>query len=176
MKNHIIAAVIIFVMTWSFGHDKTGGRLPVISGSVKRLVHSTEPGSWGEVGSAPVAEQTAEQKIDEPIPAVDPDKVMLELALDPLAIPVDVRMRFEYRKGHIEKAVHLPGKKDLDEFATKTEKHRPLYVYCTTETRARQAAQLLIDHGFEKVFVIEGGISKWKAYKLPLIKGRQKTT
>ncbi|MBE0673741.1 MAG: rhodanese-like domain-containing protein [Bacteroidales bacterium] len=114
----------------------------------------------------------AEQESAQTIPAVDPDKVMLVLALDPLAIPVDVRLKFEYRRGHIEKAVHLPKKKDLDAFAMTTPKHRPLYVYCTTETRARQAAQLLIDKGFEKVFVIEGGISKWKAYKLPLIKGK----
>jgi rhodanese-related sulfurtransferase len=108
------------------------------------------------------------------IPAVDPDKVRLELALDPLAMVIDVRLKFEYRKGHIEKAVRLPKKKDLDAFASVTEKYRPLFVYCTTETRARQAAQLLKEQGFERVSVIEGGIAKWKAYNLPLVKGIEK--
>jgi len=107
--------------------------------------------------------------------AVDPDRVRLELALDPLAILIDVRMKFEYRRSRIEKAVHLPKKKDLDAFAASTMKHRPLYLYCTTETRARQAGKLLIEHGFERVFVIEGGLNKWKAYNLPLEQGRTKS-
>lgn len=115
--------------------------------------------------------ETSRQEMKEII-AVDPDRVRLELALDPLAILIDVRMKFEYRKSHIEKAVHLPKKKNLDAFAASTMKHRPLYLYCTTETRARQAAQLLLDHGFERVYVIEGGLNKWKAYNLPVEHGR----
>jgi rhodanese-related sulfurtransferase len=106
------------------------------------------------------------------IVAVDPDKVRLELAMDPLAILIDVRMKFEFRRSRIGKAVHLPKKKDLDVFASSTLKHRPLYLYCTTETRARQAGELLVAHGFEKVYVIEGGFNKWKAYNLPVERGR----
>ena len=115
--------------------------------------------------------EASPQEIKEVV-AVDPDKVRLELALDPLAILIDVRMKFEYRRSRIEKAVHLPKKKDLDAFAASTPKHRPLYLYCTTETRARQAGQLLLDHGFERVYVIEGGLNKWKAYNLPVEHGR----
>jgi rhodanese-related sulfurtransferase len=104
------------------------------------------------------------------IVAVDPDKVFLEASLDPAVIIIDVRMKMEYRRGHIEKAVHLPGKKDLMEFTARTAASRPLYLYCTTETRSRQAAKLLIEAGFERVFIIEGGLNKWKAYGLPIEK------
>jgi len=104
------------------------------------------------------------------VTAVDPDRVRLEVSLDPASIIVDVRMKFEYRSGHIEKAVNLPKRKELDRFIAATPKHRPLYVYCQTETRARQAAELLNEAGFENVFIIEGGIQKWKAYNLPVVK------
>lgn len=104
------------------------------------------------------------------IVAVDPDKVRLEASLDPSVIIIDVRMKMEYRRGHIEKAVHLPNKKSLLEFAARTAVSRPLYLYCTTETRSRQAAKLLVNAGFERVFIIEGGFNKWKAYGLPVEK------
>ncbi|MDX9930135.1 MAG: rhodanese-like domain-containing protein [Bacteroidales bacterium] len=115
----------------------------------------------------------AGQDGDRVIPAVDPDRVKLELALDPSAILIDVRLKFEYRRRRIEKSVNLPKKADLDKFAEETPRHRPLYLYCTTETRARQAAALLVDHGFLSVYIMEGGLNKWRAYNLPLVKGRK---
>lgn len=108
-----------------------------------------------------------------PVVIVDPDKAQLELALDPAAIILDVRFRFEFRRGHIEKAVNLPTNKSLNEFAASTSKGRPLYVYCTTEPRSRQAAARLLEHGFSRVFVIEGGLNKWRAYNLPIVTGRK---
>jgi rhodanese-related sulfurtransferase len=126
-----------------------------------------------EMGPAARSEHRAQgagQSVADSIVAVDPDKVQLEAALDPAVIIIDVRMKMEYRRGHIEKAVHLPKKKDLMEFAARTSVSRPLYLYCTTETRSRQAARLLVDSGFERVYVIEGGLNKWKAYRLPIEK------
>ncbi len=104
---------------------------------------------------------------------VHPDKARLELAVDPTAILIDVRMKMEYRKKHIENAVNLPGKKEMDAFCEKTGNFRPLYVYCTTETRARQAAKLLIDKGFTNVFILEGGLNKWVALNLPTVRGKK---
>jgi len=111
---------------------------------------------------------------DSVLTVVHPDKARLELATDPTSILIDVRMKMEFRKKHIEGAVNLPGKKDLDEFCAKTGNYRPLYVYCTTETRARQAAKLLIGNGFTNVFILEGGLSKWVSLNLPTVKGRGK--
>jgi rhodanese-related sulfurtransferase len=102
---------------------------------------------------------------------VSPDKARLVLAVDPTAILIDVRMKMEFRKKHIENAVNLPGKKEMEEFCAKTHNFRPLYIYCTTETRARQAAKLLIDKGFTNVYILEGGLSKWVALNLPTVRG-----
>lgn len=120
--------------------------------------------------SAELRAQGAGQSVADTIVAVDPDKVRLEAALDPAVIIIDVRMKMEYRSGHIEKAVHLPKKRNLMAFAAKTPLNRPIYVYCTTETRSRQAAKILIETGFERVFIIEGGFNKWKRYGLPIEK------
>jgi len=124
----------------------------------------------------PLQTPPLKQKEENEIIAVDPDQVRLELALEPAAILIDARLKFEHRRRRIEKSVNLPNSKSLNEFAAATSKGRPLYVYCTTEPRARQAAALLLGHGFEKVFIIEGGFNKWCAYNLPIITGRKSKT
>jgi rhodanese-related sulfurtransferase len=108
------------------------------------------------------------------IPAADPFNVSLESALDPAIIIVDVRLPMEYRRGHIERAVSVPKRNELDIFAEKTEKSRQLYLYCTTETRSRQVAKILIEKGFTRVAVIKGGIKNWKANRLPVVKGKER--
>jgi len=125
----------------------------------------------------PSLQNMPQNQVDEKeITAVDPDKVRLELAMDPAAILIDARMKFEHRRRRIPESVNLPNSMILNEFAASTSKGRPLYVYCTTEPRARQAAVLLKKHGFDKVFIIEGGFNKWRAYNLPVVKGRKGRT
>lgn len=121
----------------------------------------------------PLQNLPQKQTDEKEIIAVDPDQVRLELALEPAAILIDARLKFEHRRRRIENSVNLPNSKSLNEFAAATSKGRPLYVYCTTEPRARQAAALLLGHGFEKVFIIEGGFNKWRAYNLPIVRGRK---
>lgn len=103
----------------------------------------------------------------------DPDRVRLELALDPSAILIDTRVHFQFRRRRIENAINLPGKADLDRFATNTPKHRPLYLYCSAEARSAQAASLLNSYGFLEIHVMEGGFNRWKAYGLPTVKGKK---
>jgi thiosulfate sulfurtransferase len=165
MKIGIIAAGIILILGYAGNSAKLRAQE---MGSAARSEHREQ-----EMGSAARSEHRAQgagQSVADTIVAVDPDKVRLEASLDPSVIIIDVRMKMEYRRGHIEKAVHLPNKKSLLEFAARTAVSRPLYLYCTTETRSRQAAKLLVNAGFERVFIIEGGFNKWKAYGLPVEK------
>ena len=103
---------------------------------------------------------------------VHPDSMRMALATDRTAILIDVRMKMEYRNRHIENAINLPKKKDLDKFIAATQNFRPVYVHCATETRARQAAKILIDSGFTNVFILEGGMNKWVSLNRPTEKGR----
>lgn len=116
------------------------------------------------------ASPTQERGIE--IVAVHPHNVWIELDIDSTAMAIDVRYRFEYRRGHVANAVLLSGKRQTERFAATTSKNRTLFLYCTTETRARQTAEILIGKGFKKVFVIEGGFNNWKSTNLPYNIGR----
>lgn len=75
---------------------------------------------------------------------------------------IDVRKPEEYKKGHIEKAMSLPYdqvEKHLDKF----EKDQTIIFYCISSSwRAPYAANLLKDHGFQNIYILEGGITAWK--------------
>jgi rhodanese-related sulfurtransferase len=117
---------------------------------------------------------SASGQVVDSIKVVDPDKLMLELAVDPTTVLIDVRMPMEFRKGRIEKAVNIPSRQELNLFASAKPASIPIYLYCTTETRSRQAARYLIEKGFTNVSVLEGGLKKWKSYNLPIVKGKVK--
>ncbi len=78
---------------------------------------------------------------------------------------LDVRTPQEIAQGKIS------GADELDiydpQFTSKIstlnyDKSQPVIVYCKAGGRSAQAAQILIDHGFEKVYNLEGGYSNYK--------------
>lgn len=75
---------------------------------------------------------------------------------------IDVRKPEEYKKGHIEEAINLPYdqvEKHLDKF----KKDQTIIFYCISSSwRAPYSANLLKDHGFQNVYILEGGIVAWK--------------
>lgn len=45
--------------------------------------------------------------------------------------------------------------------------YEPILVYCAAGERSATAAQLLVNHGYQDVTVIQGGIEAWIRAKLP---------
>lgn len=87
------------------------------------------------------------------------------------AVVIDVRAQAEWDKGHIPNARHLP----LDELDQRLQdlakfKTRPLIISCAGGQRAGSAGARLKKAGFEKVYVLEGGVSAWEQAGLPLAK------
>lgn len=76
-------------------------------------------------------------------------------------VTLDVRTKDEYDQGHIEGAVLLPVT-DIVKKAGEhlKEKDQVILVYCRSGNRSAQAAQLLIDMGYTKVYDF-GGIIDW---------------
>ena len=71
---------------------------------------------------------------------------------------MDVRTPGEYANGHLEAANNMP----VDTIPGRLEeipKDKTLVVYCEHGSRSKLAAAYLVNHGFEKVFHIEGGFS-----------------
>ena len=83
---------------------------------------------------------------------------------------VDVRTAAEYAEGHIADAIHIDVKQKnfLQTADSLLDKTRPVAVYCKGGVRSRQAAQLLLDHGFI-VYNLQDGYDGW----LRFIKGNE---
>ncbi|EOS21080.1 hypothetical protein C806_04665 [Lachnospiraceae bacterium 3-1] len=66
----------------------------------------------------------------------------------------------EYDSGHIKNAVCLPHEDILSEPEILPDKGQQILVYCRSGNRSKQAAQKLVDMGYEKVLEF-GGILDW---------------
>jgi rhodanese-related sulfurtransferase len=75
---------------------------------------------------------------------------------------LDVRSQSEYNEGHIDDAILIP----LNDLETRIGelieyKDIEIIVYCQSGFRSSQASQILVDHGFLKVYNMVGGYSVW---------------
>ncbi len=76
---------------------------------------------------------------------------------------IDVRTPDEFKDGHIEYA------KNIDFYATdftaefnKLDKDQPVYIYCRSGSRSRQAGNKLTEMGFKEIYDLKGGILNYK--------------
>lgn len=76
-------------------------------------------------------------------------------------IILDVRTKEEYDAGHIPNAILLPnediGSEDLEILP---DKKQLILIYCRSGNRSKQAAQKLVDLGYENIMEF-GGIIDW---------------
>lgn len=77
------------------------------------------------------------------------------------AVLLDVRTKEEYKEGHIEGSINVPlqtignAKQHIKDIST------PIYTYCLSGARSRQAAAALESMGYKKVINI-GGIGGYR--------------
>ena len=79
------------------------------------------------------------------------------------ALIIDVRSVGEFRNGHIPKAKNIP----VQELSSKIHtldayKNTDIILYCASGTRSSSAAKLLSNNGFNHIYNLSGGISKYK--------------
>ncbi|WP_373599372.1 rhodanese-like domain-containing protein [Paraclostridium bifermentans] len=84
---------------------------------------------------------------------------------DDIAV-VDVRGKDEYSTGHIDKAKNI----DLNNFENNLTilddyKEKPVLLYCNSGKKSEDAAKILAEHGFKKVYNAADGV-KEHDYKL----------
>lgn len=76
---------------------------------------------------------------------------------------VDVRTPKEYEKEHIVNSQNIDfTSPTFDEDISKLDKAKPVILYCKGGNRSAKCGKKLKEAGFEKVYDLEGGISKWK--------------
>ncbi|EDP71713.1 thioredoxin [Flavobacteriales bacterium ALC-1] len=76
---------------------------------------------------------------------------------------VDVRTPKEYDEIRIANSQNIDFQSPtFDEDITKLDKSKPVILYCKSGRRSAKCAKKLKEAGFEKIYDLDGGISKWK--------------
>jgi len=74
------------------------------------------------------------------------------------AIVIDVRSSEEYDTGHIKDSINIP----VDTISNVNyAKDTTIIVYCATGIRSANAAKVLIEAGYTKVYNLDGGLINW---------------
>lgn len=102
--------------------------------------------------------------------SLDSDEVKLVTAEEMQAILkledvqlVDVRTSKEYEETHIANSQNIDFMSPtFDVDIMKLNKDKPVILYCKSGRRSAKCAKKMIEAGFEKIYDLEGGISKWK--------------
>ena len=77
-----------------------------------------------------------------------------------------VRTETEWNDGHIDGAIHVHGG-SLQEHFEEVPRDKPVAIVCGSGYRASIAGSFLQRSGFDDVSNVVGGMSAWKAAKLP---------
>lgn len=77
---------------------------------------------------------------------------------------LDVRTPGEYEKQRIGNAKNIDWNgADFEKKVATFDKSKPIYVYCLSGGRSRQATSKLSAMGYTKIYELDGGIVKWNA-------------
>ena len=100
----------------------------------------------------------------------------IELLNDDAAV-LDIREPFEFKKGHIANAINIPyAKLDKQIDTLEPYKSEPLIVTCKTGTQSAHACKKLSKAGFQKVYLMRGGMQGWQDINLPIERTKQNDT
>lgn len=89
------------------------------------------------------------------------------------ALVVDLRPIADFEKGHVPGAKNVQMSQfDPENRQLAAARGLPVVLVCKTGQTAGDAAKRLKKAGFEKVFVLDGGIGAWQQAGLPLTRGR----
>lgn len=109
---------------------------------------------------------------------IAPADLMQMLAKDPDTLLVDVRESSEHEQGHIANA-HLVPRGILEAAADSsypkhldclyTAREKPVVLYCATGGRSAMGAVTLKMMGFQNVYSLAGGFTRWQTEGCPVV-------
>ena len=89
------------------------------------------------------------------------------------ALVVDLRPHADFEKGHIPGSKNVqPSQFDPENKQLAAARSLPVVLVCKAGQASGDAAKRLRKAGFERVYVLDGGIAAWQQADLPLVKGR----
>jgi len=82
---------------------------------------------------------------------------------------LDVRTPGEVAQGKIEGAVVIDFyQPDFMDQVSKISKDQEIYIYCAVGARSEEAARMLLQQGYTKVYHLQGGIQSWYQSGFPI--------
>lgn len=86
------------------------------------------------------------------------------------AVVLDIRDASMFTQGHIAGSVNILAA-DLERNPKRLEKYkqRPVIVVCATGQKSVSIMNKLRKQGFDKVYVLQGGVNGWKNANMPLV-------
>jgi rhodanese-related sulfurtransferase len=84
---------------------------------------------------------------------------------------LDVRTAGEVAQGKIEGAVEIDFySADFLDQVSQISKDQEVYLYCAVGARSEEAARMLLQQGYTKVYHLQGGIQGWAQQGLPVVR------
>lgn len=86
------------------------------------------------------------------------------------AVTVDLRDPNAFSSGHVAGSINVPFAQ-IEQNINKLVKYKqsPLVLVCNMGQHSAQAVAKLKKEGFEKIFILAGGLNAWKKANLPLM-------
>ena len=81
---------------------------------------------------------------------------------------LDVRTLAEYKSGHIDGSKLIPLL-ELEERINAIDGNSAVIVYCRRGVKSEKASKILLDHGFDKVYKMKGGLNAWQDARFPVV-------
>jgi rhodanese-related sulfurtransferase len=108
---------------------------------------------------------------------LSPDEFETKLKTTTSSQLVDVRTPAEYKEKHLKNSLNINYKgKEFNELLTHLDKTKPVFVYCLSGGRSAAAAKIMRDQGFNQVFEMNGGISRWLNEDKPVERAKKSST
>ena len=104
-------------------------------------------------------------KLQEGLSYLSPEELARKLDSDPALLVCDVRNPDELggELGPLPGSLNIPlGQLQQRVGELSTHKTRDIVVVCRTGKRSAAAARMLRDSGFDRVFVLKGGMTAWR--------------
>ncbi len=96
------------------------------------------------------------------------DALLARRASGDAPVVLDVRAGFEFRRGHVPGAVHVPfWHVPMASLPARLDRDTPVAVYCTYGPRAWMAGAALRARGFTQVTFVAGHMAGWRRRGLP---------
>ena len=75
----------------------------------------------------------------------------------------EIKSKDDFKKSHLVNAENIIENKDLKENFRNIDRESPVAIYFTSVDKSNEAALILRKLGFQQIYILDGGITKWKS-------------